>query len=385
MATVYKKPNSPFWYAQFYDSNGNRVSRSTKQEKKRPAQQAADAMEVEARKARDPGMPTAYAAIVESAAREAAAGSLTLAKAEGFILRLHRLSNPDFKTVSLSEHLRSWIEDQKPHVGSSAIGVYNDMHRRLTTALGAKVSAAPVGELTSEQVKRALEKVKASGLRSSTVNMDLRCLRRALHAAVVAGLAKANVAARESVRVMKEKDSTVRAPFTAAEVRKLIDHPDTNEEWKGCILIAAHTGLRLGDVVSLCRSHVDGSRLVVTTEKTGKTVSVPITPPVMAWIGERQGAFFPVLSNRVPGTLSTVFTRIMASAGVPRDIIVPGGTTARRSFHSLRHSFASWLAEADVHADVRQKLTGHSSSRIHSKYSHHDEALERAVKTLPAL
>jgi integrase len=103
----------------------------------------------------------------------------------------------------------------------------------------------------------------------------------------------------------------------------------------------------------------------------------------MDWRSER-----PVLPEALqgsPGTLSTTFKRIMASAGVPQEIDLPGGIKARRSFHSLRHSFASWLAEADVHADVRQKLTGHSSSRIHARYSHHDEALDRAVGMLPDL
>jgi integrase len=95
--------------------------------------------------------------------------------------------------------------------------------------------------------------------------------------------------------------------------------------------------------------------------------------------------FFPKLSKVVPGTLSTTFKRIMASAGVPQEVNLPGGVKARRSFHSLRHSFASWLAEADIHADVRQKLTGHSSSKIHARYTHHDEALDRAVGTLPEL
>jgi site-specific recombinase XerC len=79
------------------------------------------------------------------------------------------------------------------------------MRRRVTDALGKKISGSPVGDLTTDQVRKAMDKIKESGLKSATVNMDLRALRRALHAAVTAGLAKANVAARESVRVMKEK------------------------------------------------------------------------------------------------------------------------------------------------------------------------------------
>ena len=46
-----------------------------------------------------------------------------------------------------------------------------------------------------------------------------------------------------------------------------------------------------------------------------------------------------------------------------------------RSFHR----FASWLAEAGVHADVRQRLTGHQSAGVHARHTHRDEALDRAM------
>jgi integrase len=300
-------------------------------------------------------------------------------------LRLHRLANPDFKIVSLGDHLANWVRDQTG-VAESTAGIYWDMHRHIVGAIGPKAAAAPVGNLTTAQVKIALQKLKDGGLRSSTVNMTLGALRRALHAAVKAGFAKGNVAS--DIKLMPEDDSTERAPFTTAEVRKMIDHPQTNDEWKGMILLAAHTGLRLGDVAKLTRAHVDGTRLVIRPKKTTKskkTISIPLSPPALGWIGEKQGFFFPNLSARVPGTLSTTFTRIMKSADIPRDIVEAGDVVKRRSFHSLRHTFASWLAEADVHADVRQKLTGHSSSTIHAKYIHHDEALDRAVGTLPSL
>jgi integrase len=75
----------------------------------------------------------------------------------------------------------------------------------------------------------------------------------------------------------------------------------------------------------------------------------------------------------------------MKKSNVPKVIEKPGGIKANRSFHSLRHTFASWLAEQDIHADVRQKLTGHSSSGIHARYTHHNEALDRAVAVLPKI
>lgn len=384
MASIYLHKTGTY-YAKYRDAAGKRVSKNTGATSKREAARIAADFEAQERNhfLKASKLPALLAEVVETAAREAAAGELTLARAEDLVLRLHRLANPDFKVVSLRDHLTAWIDSQRPHVAASTIATYLDMQRHVTDALGKRISAAPVGDLTTEQVQAAMKKLSDSGLKATTANMDLRALRRALHAAVTAGLAKANVAARESVRVLKEKDSTVRAPFTPAEVRALIDHPKTTDEWKGCILIAAHTGLRMGDVVRLSRENIDGDRIVVKTTKTGKPVSIPITPPVMAWIGSRKGSFFPNLKTKVPGTLSTCFKNIMARAKVPEWIDQPGGMKARRSFHSLRHSFASWLAEADVHADVRQKLTGHSSSRIHARYTHHDEALDRAVAALP--
>jgi len=395
MATLYLKPNSPNWYAQFYDSKGERISRSTGTSKKREAEKIAASLEVKEQELKkgNPGLPAEMSLIVEAAAREAAAGELTLARADELIQRLHRLANPTFKIVSLTDHLSGWVEAQEPHVGDKTSRSYWDMHRRIVAAVGPRIAGCPVGDLTKEDVEKAIHKITQTKIKgtkrkitAATANMDLRALRRALREAVEQGLARANVA--EGVRPLPENDSTERAPFTSAEVRAMIDSRHTPDEWKGVILLAAHTGLRLGDVIKLNRAHVEGTRLVIRPEKTKrgkKTLTVPLTPPCVGWIGEKKGDFFPNLKGTKIGTLSTTFTRIMNRAGVARDITIAGDVSARRSFHCLRHSFTSWLAEADVHADVRQKLTGHASAGVHAKYTHHDEALERAVATLPEL
>ena len=57
------------------------------------------------------------------------------------------------------------------------------------------------------------------------------------------------------------------------------------------------------------------------------------------------------------------FKRIMERAGIEAGV---GPTKERRnvsklSFHSLRHSFNSALANAGIPPEIRQLLTGHSS------------------------
>jgi integrase len=76
------------------------------------------------------------------------------------------------------------------------------------------------------------------------------------------------------------------------------------------------------------------------------------------------------------------------------DIRVPLGSEKRGKgrrfkalgFHSLRHSFISRLANAEVPADVRKQLVGHSSDDIHRRYVHLDLSLQtKAIAGLSSL
>ncbi len=382
MATVYER--SGVYYAKFFDAHGKRVSKNTGASRKRDAQKIAAEMEVEAlqERRRSTDKCRYYSTILETAVREANAGELTLARSEELLRRLRAVANPDFRDVSVDEWFGTWIDRQRPHIGKSTAASYEDARRRLNAAWGAAKSKGPLTELTNTDVRHAVGRV-AKKVRAATANMDLAVLRRVLEVATVERLITANVA--KSVRPLPTTDSTERAPFTAAEVRKLIDTA-TSEEWRGLVLLAAHTGLRLSDVLSLHRNNIEGTDIIIRPKKTARskrTVRVPMTPPVAAWVGAKKGALFPKLSTKTTQTHSTTFVRLLAKAGVPRDVTLPGGIVARRSFHSLRHSFTSWLAEADVHSDVRRKLTGHRSAGVHDRYTHHDESLARAIETLP--
>lgn len=384
MATVYQR--NGVYYAKYFDADGKRVSKNTGLTKKRDAQRAAASMEADALelRAKNSEEPKAFRVVIETAAREASSGDLTLARSEELIRRLREIANPEYRETNLSEWFEEWIDAQRPHVTDATIRIYSDAKRRVTGALGRVKSVGPISEIRAEDVRRAMLKISKQ-VKASTTNMDLRALRRALEAACSEGLITTNAA--KSVRPLPTTDSTERAPFTAEEVRKLMEKA-SSDEWRGLILIAAHTGLRMGDVLKLSSDNIDGSDLIIRPEKTArsrKVIRVPMTPPVVAWIGEKKGAFFSTLSQRTTSTHSTNFARLMDKAEIEREVKLPGGIAARRSFHSLRHSFTSWLAEADVHSDIRRKLTGHSSSGVHDLYTHYDESLKRAIEELPDL
>jgi integrase len=59
-----------------------------------------------------------------------------------------------------------------------------------------------------------------------------------------------------------------------------------------------------------------------------------------------------------------------------------GRRTRTLCFHSLRHSFNSRLANADVSIDTRKVMVGHASNAMNERYTHldvdmQDKALEK--------
>lgn len=393
MATVFRRGEN--WVAQWYGPDGTRKKRATGKEKKRDAQRQAEKFEAADR---ETGAKTgkAYQEVLRRASMDAQGGRLTMEMAEGYLADLRRIADPTSGRATVQEHLDGWLEEVGRRVTANTARIYAQALGQFTGAM-AESAGKPLADLTRGQIEAALHKLRGGRvrheeghppekLRASTANLALRVLRQSLRTAVQDGKLTRNPC--EGIRPLDETDSIPREPFTAAEVRAMMDHQDTPAEWAGLILISAHTGLRLRDAAGLHQKNIVGMDLVIVpgkTARTKKTITIPLTPPLLAWVKGKKAALFPTLSGMSSPALSGAFSRIMRKAGVARSIDLPGGGKASRSFHSLRHSFASWLSEADVHSDVRKALTGHSDDRTHARYTHHDETLRRAIQTLPDL
>jgi integrase len=206
------------------------------------------------------------------------------------------------------------------------------------------------------------------------------------------------------IKSLEETDSVPREPFTSAEVARLAAAAPT-PDWKGVILLGALAGLRLTDATRLTAGNLDLDRGVINliprkTDRKGTTVEIPLHPDLFDFFkGHEVSPFakaplFPSLVELEAGgrdALSDQFKGIMKAAKVDRGVTREKGekvarTTAARSFHSLRHTFTSWLAKADVPEEVRMKMTGHTESKTHQKYTHQELSTLRAgVDRIPRL
>jgi len=132
-----------------------------------------------------------------------------------------------------------------------------------------------------------------------------------------------------------------------------------------------------------------------TQRKTGAEVTIPLHPSLVSYFTERfaarenpdeAGLIFPDLAKRYTGGkggLSLEFTNLMELAKVPRKAEL-AGRKGVRSFHSLRHTAASLMANAGVPEELRMRITGHESKDVHCHYTHLElEALRKAVSAMP--
>jgi len=80
--------------------------------------------------------------------------------------------------------------------------------------------------------------------------------------------------------------------------------------------------------------------------------------------------------------ISETFNRVVAAQGLNNGVTDPRQKVV---FHTLRHTFASWLVEQSVDLYTVKELMGHGTLAMTERYSHlSPDKLRRAVKTLEA-
>jgi integrase len=387
MGSLHKDPRgrSPYWYASYRLADGRWAFKSTKQKEKKQAEQKLRAFED-----------------IEEAARRGEATRDHLIAIVNQTLR--RMGYREVERITVEAWLDRWIETEKGAVADSTIERYRQIVRDFKESLGARVKVR-LEAITTEDITKFRDELLAKGLSPLTVNLNVRkILKRPFKLAVDEGWIQRNPVA--GVRQIRGTTAE-KGVFTPLQVALLLEAAEG--DWKGMILAGYYTGARLSDLVRLRWSNVNldekDKTITFWQKKTeGKSskakVKIPIHPEleehlISGPLNDNPNApVFPEIYHK-PGSgksgLSMAFKRIMARAGIDGGIIrerrgPAGRSVSGLSFHSLRHSFNSALANAGVSQELRQKLTGHASEAMNALYTHHElETIRKAVASLPRL
>jgi integrase len=381
---VHQPPKSPFWIACYNgvgtDGRVRRIKRSTKTTDRKLAEKLADEWEQLEKLAGKGRLTESHCRKVISQMYERAVGE-----------PLH------FRTAR--EFLTEWVESKRNETEERAFDKYKQIVNEFLAHIGAKADRL-LREITPADIRSWRDALKRKGLAAPTVNHAIKILRMPFKAAHDAGYIDINPNTKTTVRPLKDDASDVsKDVFTRDQLAALIEAA-LSEDWKGAILCGYYTGLRLRDIVDMQWGAVDLDKLIITvrTRKTGKKVVVPIHEEFAAWLtrqtrGIGKAPVFPTLNGKAGGGksgLSMAFKRIMDRAGIKgrllREANGAGRSQSSLSFHSLRHTFNSTLANAGVSQEIRQKLTGHASAEMNAQYTHHEfEPLRAAVAVIPPI
>lgn len=417
MASIKKRNGSEIWQAQFYVTDQEtgeiiQVRKSTKQRSKRKAMLAAVEMERAARGTMESGSDKAQKAkaLLADAVAEIERETFTPATARKLVADLLAIATgEEMPAYTVETWIEEWLRRKKRDKASKAtMARYKGHLDGFLDWLGDARRKRPLESVTTAMVRSWRESLQDGGRAGKTVLGYTKDLGAVYRAAIREGLTNYNPAA--ALETVATDDSLDRKPFTGAEVAALLGAAPS-QEWRGLILVAAFTGLRLGDASRLAWDAVDleAKRITLIPSKTKRKkreVRIPIQEDLLTYLlaapvaeDDPSAPVFPALSKTSIGArsgLSQTFNKIMAKAGVDRgkpsrtvaegENKGAGRITYERGFHSLRHTFTSWPRNAGVSEEDRMALTGHTTRESHAIYSHHDEAaLRDAVAKLPGL
>ncbi len=186
---------------------------------------------------------------------------------------------------------------------------------------------------------------------------------------LVAGSPAAAIRVRYNDLTHAQKESDARQPFTPEEVKLLLENLPV--DWAAMSALSLATGFRLGDCAMVehdCFLDKDRSAVAIWMDKVDRRISLPLPSFVRkkldALPGRHPRFLFPDLAELASDVkrrpmLSTYFRRHAAKAGVEG-----------KTFHSLRHTFATERAKlGDSIDEIRLKL-GHELADTTRIYVH---------------
>ena len=190
-------------------------------------------------------------------------------------------------------------------------------------------------------------------------------------------------------------ESSIKGVFTIDQIARLV--ATAKGDWKTAVLLGYYTAARLRDCTNLKVSQIDWKERIILIQqrKTKKRAWVPLHPCLARHLekilkDKSPGDLVcPSLANRKTGGktgLSREFTAIMREAEIDQGLVPGKGKRrfSKLSFHSLRHSFNSHLANLGVDQETRQVMTGHGTVAANDDYTHLElPKLRGAIHLLP--
>jgi integrase len=312
---VYYRPDRAGWWVSYIDASGKRIRRKVTAHTRRQAMDALSLIRTKEERARDLGVRPA-------------------------------------SEITTEALLDRYKRHQKARIRPTT-------YKRLGGILGTLQAHLPVQAkaITRRTVADYIE-TRAETVKPGTIAKEMSVLKHCLRLAVEWGELNQNAAA--GARLPQLPPGRTRY-LTLGELKAALE---IAPEWlRAPMAFAACTGVRRGEMLALRWVDVDmqNRRLYLRETKNGTLRILPIPEAALTVLGSLpQGApGDPVFAGVDPALLSVTTKRVLKRIGVPD-----------ASFHTLRHTAASWLVQQGVDLYAVGQILGHKTPRMTQRYAH---------------
>lgn len=224
-----------------------------------------------------------------------------------------------------------------------------------------------LNEITSLQLSKFIQK-RATEVSLYAARKDLINIKSAFNWAIKMEFLNSNPSENIKRIIVPERQPTF---FSKTEIEKLLSIVN-DEQFKNLIEIAVNTGLRLMELLTLEWNQVNfEDNTIILTNQThitkGKKIrSIPLNIralQILTELEQRKESEFVFSDNKQKLTPDYVTKKF-------KKYVIKAEINPKLHFHSLRHSFASWLVQKGVSIYHVSKLLGHADIKTTQIYAH---------------
>ncbi|WP_415519640.1 MAG: tyrosine-type recombinase/integrase [Desulfovibrio aminophilus] len=265
----------------------------------------------------------------------------------------------------LWKHYDTWIESNRKYP--------QDDRKYYNKHIKPRFATSRLSQVTPVELEKFKDELFSKNLAPATVKHNLVIIRQVFNKAKQWDMWKGDNPIKK-IKLPKLDNARYRF-LTFSEARKLLNSLKVvNKDIHDMALLSLSTGMRASEIFNLRWRNVNYEANIITLFETkgGKTRNINMNDVASRMLQDRNGQdlnalVFPGKDGEPRHQMSSTYANVVKKLGFNE------GVTDNRdkvTFHTLRHTFASWLAMNNTPILAIKELLGHETLAMTERYAH---------------
>lgn len=297
-----------------------------------------------------------------------------------------RLKAENAKKIMFNTVFKKYITQAKI---DNTPGTYQNKLDRFRVWISPVIQKKNLLEIKKQDIEDIKENMIKKGRSACTIQDTIGLITMVYKYAIEHDIYSGNIPT-SNVKILKKDNKRTRyLTHEEADIllKELAKHSSSVHDMA---LLSLLSGMRAGDIRKLRWEDIlwKANRIKVQWRKNGVTDLIPMHSDVLKMLESRKlqsnsVLVFPGKDGKLMQRIPKTYDRVVKELGFNKGIT---DKLNRVVFHTLRHTYASWLVGRGVDLYTTQKLMGHKNNQMTQRYAHLAPGyLEKAVNSLESI